>query len=282
MKVFISHSAREQDMVAAVAEQLRLNGHETTYPNEHTAPSGFLPQISSSLRSADMLLAVVSGANSNVFYELGLAAGAGIPILITAHSGERLPTDLTSVPFVQLTGEIMRDVYEIARRVRDFEGISTPKLGNYTTAEAALKAASQDSGMLEALAPHEFERLVFEFFTEKGFEMLPTPPNRDFGVDVVIQSPEDGQVIFVQVKKLSKQSRVSVEAVRQLLGTVATRSGATKGLLVSTSSFTEAARALGAAGPVALKTLEEFLAAKSRHDLVNPKKPISQQGDRHP
>jgi restriction system protein len=127
--------------------------------------------------------------------------------------------------------------------------------------------------ILEALAPREFERLVAELFRERGYEVSATPQAPDYGVDLVVRSPEDGQIIFVEVKKLSKQSRVSVESVRRLIGTLSTTYGAATGLLVSTSPFTEAAMALGAAGPVLLKTLSEILAARSKRDLVASKLP---------
>lgn len=94
---------------------------------------------------------------------------------------------------------------------------------------------------------------------------------RDTGVDLIVRSPEDGQLILVGVKKLSKQSRVSVESVRRLLGAVSVVSDAAVGVLVSTSAFTGAAIALGAAGPVVLKTLEEVLASRSKRDLVETK-----------
>lgn len=273
MKVFLAHSARDRELVAAVATQLRNEGHDAVRPDELAAPADLLSLISSALRSADVVVAIVAGTNPNVFYELGLAAGAGVPTLIVANPGEALPADLASVPYVQLTGDILRDAQTIARRVKDLEGLSAPKPGKFASAEAALRAATQDPAVLEALAPSEFERLVAELFRERGFEVSTTPPTPDSGVDLVVRSPDDGQLMLVEVKKLSKQSRVSVEAVRRLLGAVSVVSGAAVGILVSTSGFTGAAMALGAAGPIVLKTLEEILAARSKRDLVESKPP---------
>jgi hypothetical protein len=272
MKVFLAHSARDRDLAAAVATHLRSDGHEAIRPDEIVAPADLLSAISSALRSADVVVAIVNGTNPNIFYELGLAAGAGVPTLIVANAGEALPANLASVPYVQLTGDSLRDGQTIARRVRDLEGPSSRKPGEFPSAEAALRAANQDPAVLEALAPSEFEQLVAELFRERGYEVSATPPTRDSGVDLVVRSPEDGQVLLVEVKKLSRQSRVSVEAVRRLLGAVTLASGAL-GILVSTSGFTGAAMALGAAGPVVLRTLAEILAARSKRDLVESKTP---------
>jgi HJR/Mrr/RecB family endonuclease len=114
---------------------------------------------------------------------------------------------------------------------------------------------------------------VADLFRERGYEVSATPPTRDAGVDIVVRSPEDGQLLLVEVKKLSRQGRVSVEAVRRLLGTVSLASDVALGILVSPSGFTGAAMALAATGPVVLRTLEEILAARSKRDLVESKLP---------
>jgi HJR/Mrr/RecB family endonuclease len=77
----------------------------------------------------------------------------------------------------------------------------------------------------------------------------------------------DSRKIFVQVKKLNRQSRVSAEAVRTLANSVYAVSGAV-GVMIATSSFTGAAQALAASTPVVLRTLDQVLAAKSVQDLL--------------
>ena len=99
----------------------------------------------------------------------------------------------------------------------------------------------------------------------------------DTGVDLVITSPKDNQVMLVEVKKLSRQSRVSVEAVRRLLGAVSI-AGAPLGMLVSTSGYTAAALALAAGTPILLRTLEEILAAKSTRELIGQEDTGGSQG----
>ena len=257
--IFISHSARERDLAAALVMQLNADGHEAVHPDELTAQAEYPQQISAALRSADLVVGLLTGINPNVYYELGLAAAAGIPMLIVANSGEWLPTYLTNVPFVGLSGETLRDVQEIGWRVGDFAGLSSSKPETFATAEAALTAASQDTRILEALSALEFERLVAQLYRERGYHVSMTPQTRDSGVDIIVRSPQGDLTILVEVKKFSKQSRVSVEAVRHLLSIVSARNDATKGLLVTTSNFTDAALALGESGPVTLKTLEQFL-----------------------
>lgn len=76
--------------------------------------------------------------------------------------------------------------------------------------------------------------------------------------------------MIVEVKKLSRQHLVSVDAVRHFLNDLSTL-GASGGMLVAPSGFTAAARALAEGSPVALRTLDEVLAAKSTQELFEQK-----------
>lgn len=268
MKVFVAHSFEDRDLVAAVANHLRSDGHTIFRPDDLAIAGDVLAEISAALRSADVVIAIVTHSNPNIFYELGLAAGAGVPILLALRPGELIPADLARIPFVQLTDDASRDAQAISRKIDDLRGPSSRKAVDFYSAEATLRAAIENASVLEALPPRDFERLVAKLFEERGYEVEPTPPTHDAGVDLIVRAPEDDQVLFVEVKKLSKQSRVSVDAVRKLLESVAFASGA-MGILVSSSGFTAAAIALAATAPIVLRTLEELLAARSKRELLD-------------
>jgi Holliday junction resolvase len=267
MKVFVAHSDGDQELAASVVTLLREDGHEVFVAAEAVTTGNLLSEISAAIRSADVLIAVLTGSNPNVYYELGLATGAGVSTLITGRTGEPLPADLATVPYVQLTGDVVRDAKTIARRTNDLQALSLSKVPRFSSAEEALRAANMEPSLLESLPPLEFERLVGEYFRERGFAVSTTTPTSDAGVDLVLKSPKDERVVLVEVKKLSRQSRVSVEAVRGLLGAVS-MAGATLGMLVSTSGYTATALALAAGTPVLLRTLDDILAAKSTRELV--------------
>jgi hypothetical protein len=267
MKVFISHSAKDEEVVSSVMAQFQKADHDVFAAGETAAGKNLASEISAAIRSTDVLVAVVTSASANVFYELGLAAGAGVPILITAPVGGLLPSDLASVPYVQLTGDILRDAQTIVRRAEELEGLATTRATSFGSAEAALRAASRDPAVLESMAPPDFERLIAGLFKERGYDVAQTDPARDAGVDLVMTSQKDKEIVLIVLKKLSRQSRVSVEAVRQLLGAVVSV-GASAGMLVSTTGFTSAALALAANTPIVLRTLEEVLGAKSLSELL--------------
>ncbi|MGO4527394.1 restriction endonuclease [Microvirga sp. 2MCAF35] len=105
--------------------------------------------------------------------------------------------------------------------------------------------ASQDVSLnsgqnLASMDWAEFEHLIRQLFEREfaaaGGEVRVTQASRDGGVDAVIFDPDPlrGGKIVVQAKRYTNV--VGVSAVRDLYGTVQ-HEGATKGILVTTSSF---------------------------------------------
>jgi len=261
MKVYLAHSIRDRDAVDTLCQVLRNEGHEVFVAAQVSFGGNLVSEVSAAIRSADALVAVLTAGNSNVFYELGLAAGAGVPILVAAPDGELVPSDLASVPYVQLTGDILRDAQAIARRARDLRRLLSKAPSTFDSAEAALRAATSEPALLESLSPADFERLVMKLFEERGYIVTRSSSASDLGIDFTIKSERDATPILVQVKKLSRQSRVSVETVRRLLAAAAVVSPATC-MLIATSGFTAAAAALTVGSPILLRTLEDLLAKK--------------------
>jgi hypothetical protein len=268
MKVFISHSARDNELALGLAQQFQESNHEAFSTSELMPGSSIFSEISSAIRSADILVALVTERNPNVFYELGLTAGASVPILLAARAGEVIPSDLASVLYIQLTGDASRDVQNIVRRTEEIGRVARRSPTRFRSAEAALEAAVHHPATLDALSPPDFEKLVAGLLTERGYEV--SSPGPDAGADFVIKTKDDS-VILVELKKLSSNSRVSAAAVARLL-TAVSLAGASAGLLVSGSGFTTAAVALAAGTPIILRTLEDILNARSKDELLESDK----------
>lgn len=54
---------------------------------------------------------------------------------------------------------------------------------------------------INSLSGIDFERLIFLYFKDKGFNPETTPRTGDHGVDLVIKDPKDGLKIAVQCKR---------------------------------------------------------------------------------
>jgi len=90
------------------------------------------------------------------------------------------------------------------------------------------------------LTPSEFESLITNLFEKMGLETRLTQASRDGGVDCVAfdSRPIFGGKVVIQAKRY--KNTVGVSAVRDLFGTVQNE-GASKGILVTTSGYGQAA-----------------------------------------
>ncbi len=274
MKVLITYSSRDHEIAGKLIEELISRDIEPIDPMNCFSGGDLLSEISSLVRSSDAVIAILSTKTPNVFLELGLAIGSGIPVLIVAVPGESLPSDISSIPYVELTGDNSHDASSIVSRLTTLRMRDRKPLQRYDSAEETLRAANSDSNYLDSIAPQEFEGLIAQLFEEKGFTINHTIGGRDSGYDFLLESPKHEGVILVEAKKLSSQSKVSVETVRKLLSALP-MVGATMGVLVTTSGYTAAAAALAGASSLILHSLKDLLEAKSSEELLKEKDPAN-------
>ncbi|QQS59248.1 restriction endonuclease [Candidatus Peregrinibacteria bacterium] len=114
----------------------------------------------------------------------------------------------------------------------------------------------------------DFENLIAELFekefAEKGAEVKVTQSSRDRGVDAVIFDPDPikGGKFVVQAKRYTKT--VDVSAVRDLCAVVK-KEGASRGILVTTSSYGSDAYTFAQNEPVTLLNGSELLGLLEKH-----------------
>lgn len=307
MKVFISYALGDKELVSIVETILRDEGHEILYPMDMVATLPVFSQITAAIRSTNLFISFLNTGNPSALLELGLALGANVPTLIVSATGELIPSDLAAIPYIQLVGDKIRDAQTVARRVTElwkqsqafqaklhtkysvnnlvcnlfksdegdfkensnlwlsFDSIHYNKI--FSSPEMILIKAVREPAFLESISPINFEQMIMELFRERGYKVKVNKETMDIRVDFSIESLEGQKTILVEVKKLSKHSRVSIETVRKLLSAVSAL-GASLGMIVSTSPFTAASIAFAAGVPIVLRNLEEILAAKSENDLL--------------
>lgn len=270
MKVFIAHSSEDRKLVSSLDAALKKQGDTLLDPFEIEVKKELLSEITSVIYSSDVVIALAAPRNLNVILELGLALGANKPVLIAGYSETKLPADLSAIPYIELSGDVPRDVHYIIKQLSNFQITKSEKKTDFDSAEAALKEAIKDQNFLASIHPTEFERLIAKFFEEKGFKVTNLEESPDAGFDFMIESPLFNKKILVQAKKLNQQSKVSVETVRKLISAIPFI-GATAGLLISTSGYTPAATSLGIASSLVLKSLAEIISMKSDRELLDTK-----------
>jgi restriction system protein len=124
---------------------------------------------------------------------------------------------------------------------------------------------------IAAVGWEEFEHLIRELFEKEfsvnGGEVKVTQASRDGGVDAIAFDPDPirGGKIVIQAKRYT--NTVEVSAVRDLYGTVLAE-GATKGILVTTSSFGADAHRFAKDKPLTLMDGNNLLYLLSKHGHV--------------
>jgi hypothetical protein len=94
--------------------------------------------------------------------------------------------------------------------------------------------------LLRELDPRRFEEVVAELFRKRGFAVELTPRTRDGGRDMfALQSNTLGKSLYlIECKRYAPSRKVGVEVIRGLYG-VLQAERATKGIIVTTSSYTK-------------------------------------------
>ncbi len=105
------------------------------------------------------------------------------------------------------------------------------------------------------VSPARFEEMVAEVYRLRGAKAWRTGATGDHGVDVVVQTPK-GEKWVVQCKRY--RGWVGEEKVRELYGTLQ-HEKAHKGVLVTTGTFSNAARQWAKGKPISLVDGEQFL-----------------------
>jgi len=100
---------------------------------------------------------------------------------------------------------------------------------------------NQSLEKIRDLSWRQFEYYIGEYFKTQGYFVVETPEGPDGGVDLVLR--KDGEKTYVQCKHW-KSSKVGVEKIRELLGSMAS-GGAHSRIFVITGFYTPAAKEFG-------------------------------------
>lgn len=99
----------------------------TPYRSDHLdKPGRISDQMFEAIHSSDVCIAVLTGFNPNVFYELAIAQSAGRPVVILMEKGHQLPFDIKDLRCVYYDLEIrsyreQTHIGRIENHLREFE-----------------------------------------------------------------------------------------------------------------------------------------------------------------
>ncbi|MEY2450864.1 MAG: Restriction endonuclease [Acidimicrobiaceae bacterium] len=250
MRIFLVYTHEDAELAGFLRDRLKEDGNVVIDALNLDFGADLFSSIAALIRSTDAVIGILRGDRPNLYFELGLAAGAGKPVVVASAGESGLASNIGTFPLVVLTGDIASDAEAIARRAYDTQ---PTQQGPNAPERPSAPMSAQEVG---ALSPREFEQLVRQLLIERGFTVSFAGDHSDRGYDLVAET-DRGSRVLVQVKGWSVQQRVPLTSVQSLAAAML-QSGSAVGLLVSTARFTPAAVALAAQSGVVLKTLDEL------------------------
>ena len=285
--VFICHSSRDKAFVRDLAERLGSAGVDTWLDElEIRIGDSIHERINEGLSRSDFLIVVLSKssvASRWVREELNSAASLEklsergvfiLPVLLEECDVPSLLLDRRYANFLEDPDTALQELIDsishfFATVHPDAKPLSyePPKIDD-NFSEALVSEPSR----LDEIAPRAFEELIARLYNNLGYDVTVTPVTRDGGADVVARLSLPGQkplVSVVECKRYSPGNSVGVDIVQRLYSAMQPF-GAERGVVVTTSRFTEAARKLAHSLPIHLVDREELLRLLREPDTRKP------------
>jgi HJR/Mrr/RecB family endonuclease len=120
----------------------------------------------------------------------------------------------------------------------------------------------KENSTLLKVSPRQFEELIAELLDSKGYKVELTKQTRDGGYDILALTYDNGMPLkyLVECKKYKKDKKVGIDIVRSF-SDVINRQQANKGIIFTTSYFTEGVRKRQQENPY-------FLELKDHEDII--------------
>jgi hypothetical protein len=99
-------SAFDDLYTGAIRPTLQASGYSVCRLDEAATREPVLARICQAIETAQLVVAVVTGKNPHVFFELGLTFGRGKPVILLARSEDDIPCFLEDLPRVIYRGDV--------------------------------------------------------------------------------------------------------------------------------------------------------------------------------
>lgn len=233
-QVFVSYARADESVARQVAEALQAAGLGVWIDAWELASGDSIAQrVQQAVESSDILLVLLSPRsvasrwvqselNAALSRELRDRAITVIPALIEDCD---IPPLLADRVYLDLRGDLPGAVERLVSQIGSLPDVDFSRQDGQT-----------------------FERMVADLLAKLGFSVQRTPITRDSGFDFVATyrsrdpfGAEQTDTWLVEVK-LYRDQRVSVSALRQMLGFLMMSGGSKKGLIITNSRLTSVAR----------------------------------------
>lgn len=193
-----------------------------------------------SINKCDLLIAIISEYNPNVFFELGYAIGRGKQILIVGSIGIDLPRSLKNINYIVGDPYEKNIIFEIINQIEKMKFIQTKKVENINDLEFLINSYDNDQDFFDKIEPIQFEEIIGQFFRRMNYEIYPNENPNEYGYDFLITNYGNYGKTLVEIKKYNRNSKISVGQIQQFLGAIYFNK-AECGIFITTSGFTRSA-----------------------------------------
>ena len=130
---------------------LEASGVDAFRADHLQEPGSLSDQMYRELFGADMCIALLTGGNANVYYELALAQAAGQPVIVLIQKGENLPFDVRDLRTVQYDLKprpLAEGVYaeEMVAHIRSLRGVAWQVPSPFGQYADCFKSSTDDIG----------------------------------------------------------------------------------------------------------------------------------------
>ncbi len=148
-----------------------------------------------------------------------------------------------SLPEIEaiLRGDLYDFTREIALPEEQIIQVVRPQI--ISAGDRFIEAIQKEPESIHQLSPRNFEEVIADILSDKGWDIELTPETRDGGKDILARLDTDlGKILcLVEAKRYREDRKIGVELVRTLYGTLHDHD-ASSAMMVTTSSFTSGAR----------------------------------------
>lgn len=155
-----------------IKEPLEEAGFEVSRADSFLGQRNILSDIVRGITAADLVVADLTATNANVFYELGLSHGLGIPTILIAQSINDVPFDLRSYR-IQIyethfdkIGKLRDDLKDIAIKHKSGAMVYGNPVTDFSTAATHAKESIDISKPSEELSEDVEEKGLLDYLAE--------------------------------------------------------------------------------------------------------------------
>lgn len=186
------------------------------------------------INKSNYVICIFDRSNPNTMFELGYALGKNKNVILIGEYGD-IPYDLKDFNYIKRSDNINEILIELNERLYSF-AFPNKEIICYSEYRVNIQRAITEQDFLDKLSYQDFEKIIFEYLRAQNFNIEYPSSNRDTGYDFLIQELN----CLVEVKKFSRNSKISLSVIRTMLGALV-EMNADKGIIISSSEFTNSA-----------------------------------------